>query len=119
MKKTSLLIAALAGAALGACANTPPPRDEVALARAAVAQAEQPAARHAPDQLLTAQRKLTLAEEAMRKEDYERARRLAEEAEVDARLAMAMSESRQTQESLKQVQESIATLKQELVRTKP
>ena len=119
MNKTPLVVAALATAALGACASTPPPRDEMALARAAVSQAEQPAARHAPDQLLSAQRKLALADEAMRKEDYDRARRLAEEAEADARLAQAMAESSEAQQSLKQVQDSIASLKQELMRSKP
>lgn len=119
MRKSPWVLAVLASAALGACANTPAPREELALARAAVNQAEQPAARHAPDQLLSAQRKLALAEEAMRKDDHDRARRLAEEAEVDARLALAASESSQARDSLRQVQESIAALKQELVRSRP
>jgi hypothetical protein len=119
MRNSPLLLAALASAALGACANTPPPREEMALARASVNQAEQPAARHAPEQLLSAQRKLSLAEEAMRKEDHERARRLAAEAEVDARLALAIAESSQARDSLRQVQESIAAMKQELMRSKP
>ena len=119
MRKTALVLAVVAGAALGGCAGTPRPTEELALARASVEQASQPAARYAPDQLLTAQRKLALAEEAARKEDYERARRLGAEAEADARLALAMAESSQARESLQQVQQSIAALRQELSRSKP
>jgi hypothetical protein len=118
MRKTLCILTA-ATAALGACASTPPPTEELALARAAVEQAQQPAARHAPDQLLSAQRKLAAAEAAARDEKYDEARRLAEEAEADARLAWAIAESSQARQSLKQVQESIATLKQELSRSKP
>jgi hypothetical protein len=118
MKKTVWILTA-ATAALGACASTPPPTEELALARAAVEQAQQPAARHAPDQLLSAQRKLAAAEAAARDEKYDQARRLAEEAEADARLAWAIAESSQARQSLTQVQESIATLKQELSRSNP
>lgn len=102
--------------ALAGCSTTPPPLAELAVAKAAVERAEQPAARHAPDELLGAQRKLLAAQTALRSEDFERARRLADEAEIDARLALAISESSQARQSLEQVKEGVATLKQELMR---
>lgn len=116
MKKVILILTVAASAALAGCSSTPPPVGEVAAARSAVERAVQPAARHAPDQLLTAQRKLAAAQEALRSKDFERARRLAEESEVDARLALAMAESAQARQSLAQVKDGIATLKQELLR---
>jgi type IV pilus biogenesis protein CpaD/CtpE len=113
--KLRILVVA-ASAVLAGCSTTPPPIAEMAAAKAAVERAEQPAARHAPDELLAAQRKLTAAQAALRSEDFERARRLAEEAEMDARLALAIAESTQARQSLEQVREGIATLKQELQR---
>lgn len=104
------------GAFVAGCSTTPAPVAEIAAAKAAVERAEQPAARHAPDELLSAQRKLTAAQSALRSEDYDRARRLADEAAMDARLAMAISESSQARLSLEQVKEGITTLKQELQR---
>jgi hypothetical protein len=41
---------------------------------------------------------------------------LAEEAEIDARLALAIAESSQARQSLEQVKQGIETLKQELLR---
>ncbi len=117
MCRNKLRVLAVAFFALMAgCSTTPPPVAELAAAKAAVERAEQPAARHAPDELLAAQRKLTAAQSALRSEDFERARRLADEAAIDARLATAISESSQAKMSLDQVKEGIATLKQELQR---
>jgi hypothetical protein len=115
MEKLRILVVAACAALVG-CSTTPPPMAELAVAKAAVERAEQPAARHAPDELLGAQRKLAAAQTALRSEDYERARRLADEAEIDARLALAISESSQARQSLEQVKQGIATLKQELLR---
>lgn len=78
---------------LAGCATEPPPTAEVASARAAVGQAGDAVAQYAPRELAAAQTKLKLAEDAMGHGDNLRARRLAEEAEVDARLAWAMSEN--------------------------
>jgi hypothetical protein len=78
---------------LAACASTPPPATELASARAAVEQARPLATRYAPSELAAAERKLILAEQAMARDQRDRARRLAEEAEVDARLAWALAEN--------------------------
>ena len=80
--------------ALAACAtSSPPPDSDLAAARAAILQAEPVAHRYAPGELRLAQDKLARAEQAMARDDWRAARRLAEEAEVDARYAWALAEN--------------------------
>src|SRR4051794_21113749 len=83
--------------ALAACATTPPPTEQLAAARAMVAQAQPLAASDAPGDLHTAQAKLASAEAAMERGDYAVARRLAEQADVDARLAWTAAENARAQ----------------------
>jgi len=79
--------------ALAACAtSSPPPDTDLAAARTAMLQAEPVAHRYAPAELRVAQDKLARAEQAMTRDDWREARRLAEEAEVDARYARALAE---------------------------
>ena len=86
---TVILLLALAG-----CATTSSPPDaDLAAARAALLQAEPVAHRFAPAELRVAQDKLARAEQAMGREDWPQARRLAEQAEVDARYAWALAEN--------------------------
>jgi len=77
---------------LAACATEPAPAVELAAARAAIEQAA-PVAEYAPKELAAAQTKLTLAQNALARGDNTRARRLAQQAEVDARLAWALAEN--------------------------
>ena len=79
--------------ALAACVSAPPPATELASARAAIEQAEPFASHYAPAELAAAQKKLERAEQALARDDRVQARRLAEEAEVDARFAWAMAEN--------------------------
>lgn len=80
--------------ALVACATaSPPPDSDLAAARTAILQAEPVAHRYAPAELRVAQDKLARAEQAMARDDWREARRLAEEAEVDARYARALAEN--------------------------
>ncbi len=83
------MLALLATAALaGACALLEPPRAQLDVARAAVAEAEAAgAAQRAPDELAAARKKLVDAEDRVRRGDYVGAERRAEAAEADARLA--------------------------------
>ncbi|HUQ73115.1 MAG TPA: DUF4398 domain-containing protein [Burkholderiales bacterium] len=78
---------------LAGCATVSPPGAELAAARTAVIQAEPAARRYAPDELRLAQEKLARAEQAMAREQWGEARRFAEQAEVDARLAFAIAEN--------------------------
>ncbi len=79
----------ISGLAVVACATEPPPAAELASARAAIEQA----ATGAPAELQAAKAKLNRAQDAAARGDNVQARRLAQEAEVDARLAWAMSEN--------------------------
>ena len=83
--------------ALAACATTSPPGDkteaDLAAARAALLQAEPVGHRYATAELRLAQDKLARAEQAMARDDWREARRLAEQAEVDARYAWALAEN--------------------------
>jgi predicted Zn-dependent protease len=76
-----------------ACASPPPPTVQVSAARAAIEQAGSSVAHYAPAELAAAQAKLERAEQALARGDSTQARRLSEEAEVDARLASAMAEN--------------------------
>jgi hypothetical protein len=84
--------------ALAACASVPPPVTELAAARAALGQAGPLASQYAPAELSAAQRKLERAEQAMARDDRVQARRLAEEAEVDARFAWAVAENERSRQ---------------------
>jgi hypothetical protein len=89
--KAAAVIVALA---LAGCASPPAPPDaDLVAARAALLQAEPVATRYAPAELRLAQAKLARAEQAMARDDWREARRLAEQAEVDARYAWALAEN--------------------------
>jgi hypothetical protein len=79
---------------LAACASpSSPPGAELTAARAALIQAEPVAHRYAQAELRLAQGKLARAEQAMARNDWDEARRLAEQAEVDARYAWALAQN--------------------------
>lgn len=101
---------------LAACASTPVPREEMALADAAVSRvgASPRALSAAPVELQSAKDKLQRARQALEKGDNTEARRLAEEARADARLAEARASEARSAESLKEVQEGIDALESEL-----
>ena len=81
--------AAIALAVLTACSSTPPPTEQMAVTRTTVNRvaAAPSVATSAPVELQMARDKYMQAERAMATEDYVTARRLAAEAEVDARVA--------------------------------
>ena len=87
---------ALAGA-LAACSSTPPPEEQLDAARAAITQAQPVAVRDGAPELKTAQAKLAGAEQAMQRGDYEGARILAEQAQVDASYAWTLAENARLQ----------------------
>lgn len=109
---------AVAGLLLASCASTPPePTSQLAVSRSAVTQAERAnALQYAPVELTQAQEKLRQAQAAVGREDYAAARRLAEQAEVDARLAETKTHSTRAQAALSEVNESIRVLQEELKR---
>jgi hypothetical protein len=112
--------AALSGLAaltlLTACASVPPPREELAVSKAAVERASSAAATEAPVELAMARDKLERANLAMKKKDYVDAKRLAEQAEADANLAEAKARSMRAAGALHEVRDGIRMLRDEMDR---
>jgi hypothetical protein len=114
-----LFVAALAAAALAAgCASKPPrPTEEMTRAQTLVDQAEQSGAQQfAASELSSAREKLQRADDAADKGNTEAARRLAVEASLDARLAVAKTSSGKAQASAGEVNQSVETLRREATR---
>ncbi|MFN3438311.1 MAG: DUF4398 domain-containing protein [Acidovorax sp.] len=113
--------AVLALGALAACSSTPAPTEQMAVTRTTVNRvAAAPAvATSAPVEMQRAREKLVLAEKAMTAEDYVSARRLAAEAEVDARVAETRADAASNAANLAQVQDGIRALQEEINRRSP
>jgi Domain of unknown function (DUF4398) len=112
---TEKIVFAAALLALAGCAATPP-TEQLAAARASVGQAQPVAAKEAPLELGAAQSKLARAEDAMQRGEYETARRYAEQAEVDAKLAWTSAENARAQRAAAELEQGIQTLRRELDR---
>lgn len=117
--RTTAVVIALG--ALAACSSTPKPTEQMAVSRTTVNRvAAQPeVTSNAPVDIQKARDKLTRADKAMADKDYKMARRLSEEAEVDARVAETRADAAQNAGNLKQVQDSIRALQEELNRRSP
>lgn len=111
------LVAPLAAAAvLAGCAASSPsaPERELAAAELAVRQVEESdASDYAPADVLQAQNKLEAANRAMEREDYVEARRMAEQALVDARLADVRVDAARSGEILAESEQSLEALESE------
>ncbi|CAN7610567.1 hypothetical protein ASF11_04525 [Acidovorax sp. Leaf76] len=124
MHSTALIrttAAALALGALAACSSTPAPTEQMAVTRTTVNRvaAAPTVAANAPVDLQRAQEKLIQAEKSMTQGDYKNARRLAAEAEVDARVAETRADAARNATNLAQVQDSIRALQEEINRRSP
>lgn len=114
----SVAALALALGLLAGCATTPAPTQQMAVSRAAVENARAAGGnQYAPVELQRAMNKLDAAEKAMAREDYVEAEKLAQQAEVDARLASAKAQSAKAQRASAAVEEDIRVLRQEIDRT--
>ncbi len=110
-------IALLSSVLAAGCASIPAPDSQMTRTKSAISQADQAGARnYAPLDFRAASKKYDAAVAAMKAEDYDTARRLAEEAEVDANLAQTRSESAKAVASVEQIRESIKTLREEIDR---
>lgn len=121
MQTTSLIrtcVAVLAAGALAACSSTPPPNEEMAVGRATLQRisAAPNVSADAPVELQRARDKWVQAEKAMTDKDYVQARRLATEAAADARLAESKADAATSAASLKQVQDGLRALDEEIKR---
>lgn len=116
----SLVIGAGASVALAACAGEPAPEAELAAAEVAVDEAEEanaPAQASGPYEL--ARDKLERAREAFDDGDNLEARRLAEQALVDAHLAEAQARSEVARTNATDLRTAVETLQDEIARARP
>jgi hypothetical protein len=101
---------------LSACAGTPP-KAELGAAEAAVSEADRAgAATRAPVELNNARTKLQRAQDAASRNRHEEAARLAREAEADAQLASAKSQSAAANAALTQIRQGTSTMQEEVQR---
>ena len=100
------------------CSTVGPPKDSVAAAELAVQQANKSKApQYSPLELRMAADKLEEAKRAMNKKEYTLARRLAEEALVDAQVAEAKTASEDARRAANDMRENIETLRREAERS--
>jgi len=99
------------------CSTVGPPKAEIAAADLAIQDAtKSKAPQYAPLALRMARDKLDKAQRAMNNEEYIHARRLAEEALVDAELAEAKASSQDARRAANELQQSLETLRREAER---
>ena len=114
---TRFVLVLLLTAGLGACASVPPPESQMGKADLALRKAEQAdAAHYAPLEMRVARTKLEAARAAMREEENLEARRLAEQAKLDALLAEATAQTAQRQEATDTIRADIEALRVEAER---
>lgn len=112
-----IAVAAAAVLFMAGCASTSVPTEQMAVSRAAVSNAMSAGGNQfAPVQTRSALEKMESADRAMADKDYELALRLAEQAEVDAKLAAEMARSAKAQKAADALQEDIRVLREELER---
>lgn len=118
------IIAGLGGALLlaGCAANNERElaayEGELARAKASIEEAQSAGAfEHGSAELERARGKLAQAEDALDDEEFDKALRLAKEAELDAKLASAIAQNQQVQDAVVEIERSIETLEQELERS--
>lgn len=118
MKRHQTVAALLLGSmVVVGCSSTPKPDAELALSRQAIeAAVAAGGGEYAPVELKTAQDKQREADAAVQKEEYLKARRLAEEVAVDARLAETTAQAAKAQASLTDAQKAQNALQQEIHR---
>lgn len=114
--RLALLALGVVACITAACSSVPPPREQMAVTKAAVERASGPAGSDAAVELALARDKLERANLAMGREEYVEARLLAEQAEADANLAEARARSVRAAQALQEVRESIRMLREEMVR---
>jgi small-conductance mechanosensitive channel len=113
--RASLLLTSLL--TLTACASAPPPSQAMQAAEQAIANAEQErVADYASLELKEAREKLTAAREAVHQQDMTGAKRLAEQAQVQAMLASARAGLAEATETNNDMKSNLESYKQELNR---
>jgi hypothetical protein len=112
-----LLCFAAAVLAAGCSSMKTPATTDVAVSEAAVGNASSAGgAEFAPVEMRSAREKIALAKQAMADKDYKRADDLANQAQVDAKLAQSKADSAKAQLAANALQDDIRVLRDELNR---
>jgi hypothetical protein len=115
---TGATACALALVALAGCASTPIPNEKIAVAKASVANAEQSGAPElAPVEMAAARDKLARAEKAAADHDAQPATQLAEQADIDARLAAATAQQQRSHKAATEFDTNMQALRSESMRS--
>ncbi|PIO89093.1 MAG: hypothetical protein COS82_07325 [Zetaproteobacteria bacterium CG06_land_8_20_14_3_00_59_53] len=111
------LFAAIFVAGCASTPTTPPPTEQMAVSRTALNTAiDSGANEYAPMQIKSSMEKMEAAKQAMDKKDYALARQLAEQAQVDAKLAETTARAAKAQKAADEVRESNRVLRHEIDR---
>ena len=119
LKSKSARGAAVVAIAIGlaACASTPMPIEKIAVAKASVQRAEQSGAPElAPVEMASARDKLTRAEKAATDRQAVPADQLAEQADIDARLAEATAQQQRSHRAAMESDANMQALRNESMR---
>jgi hypothetical protein len=115
MKTIRLLAGASVIVLMAACATTPPDPALLENAREAIAQAESAnAEEYAPIELRYARERLDAAERALEMDQPEEVRRLAEQSEVEAQLALARTRAALARAELQREQRELEQVRSDL-----
>lgn len=102
---------------VGACASTPPPTEQMAVAAAAVTHAVNAGAQEAaPGDMRTARDKLERARQAVANKEHDLALNLAQQAQLDAQLAEAKAHADKARKAAQAVQDGNSVLREEMDR---
>jgi 5-bromo-4-chloroindolyl phosphate hydrolysis protein len=118
MNRRSMLGLATMTMLAAGCASLPAPTDQIAVANASLANAISAGGIElAPVEMRLAREKMERANQAMVAKDYDQARALAEQAEVDAQLAVSKTRYAKAKQAASALQEDSRVLREEINRT--
>lgn len=116
MTRFQLILSLTAAALMAGCASMPPDYSLLDNARSAIEQAtDAGASEYSPLELRFASEKLEAAELALSDDQGDLARRLADESEIEAQLALARTQAALTRAELADHQRALDELKTDLV----
>ncbi len=117
LRAPAVVAAALASIAIAGCASAPPPTAQMAVAEASVQRASNASTtENAAAALQIAVTKLASARTAMNNKDYDLAKQLAEEAEVDSQVAELRAQSARSSKAAQESNAAARALREELER---
>lgn len=112
-----VLPAVILAVSLVGCSSVPRPDAQMSAAETALQGAQsKEASNYAPVPMDRAKQKLSKAQQAMERENYDDARRLAAEAQADAELAQAVTDQAQADRAVQELEASIEVLRSEIER---